>query len=122
MEERLGQIVHKMKLRKTGNKKAKVDVVGVVVGIAILVALVPVVASFIQQGVDVYECQNPDLPIWNQTFELCTNASGVGVVNESGTHVGLGATEEALLLLTILFLVLAFVFVVVKESGLMKKK
>lgn len=82
-------------------------------------------------------CLNTSVPILNVSTSLCTNASGVRVINStpiSGcdstgyaagigpyTNTGLSTTEATLLGLTVLFLVLAGVFTIVKSTGLMKQ-
>ena len=129
----------------------------ILVGIVVLVSLVPVISTLIGQADNQYECNAPfdiqcsatrcsnqsyvcnmtiaPLTIFNTSTTLCTNRSGVGIVNETpisgclvtGYHqvaedVGLNAGEVSLLYLVLLFLVLGLVFMVVKETGLLHRK
>jgi len=80
----------------------------------------------------------PPRPIYNATANLCTNASGVHVTNSTQitscdstywaagivpyTDSGLNTSETTMLYMVVLFLVLGLVFMVVKETGLLKRK
>lgn len=79
-------------------------------------------------------CIDPDIPIYNTSTQLCTNASGVGVVNGSPTSVcdsigwadgiipyedtGLNPMEVTLMGLIVLFLIIGGVFYFVKKADL----
>lgn len=78
-------------------------------------------------------CYNPLQPIFNTTYQLCTNASGVGVVNSSrisgfsetnvsATFTGPSAVETGLLGLIVLFLVLAGLYATIEYTGLLRSK
>lgn len=105
--------------------KGGLDVTGIVVDIALIVALIPVIVTFIANGT-VRSCgvlaEHVAHPFLNVT--TCVNSS-VTPSNTSAvlaSSVGLSGTETLLLGLTTLFIVLALVFMIVKQSGLMKKK
>lgn len=146
----------------------KNQIIGLVIAIIVLISIVPIIATFIKQSDDQractdpehpYECLDlddglinwcsnesdgtvhcidPDLPIYNVTTQLCTNASGVKVINATPTSVcdsfnwadgivpyedvGLTTTETTLLDLIILVLVLSVVIGFVIGSGILKKK
>jgi hypothetical protein len=142
-------------------------VIGIIFFVAILVAIVPFVRNNIAASEDVracsdaahpYECLDNDdglinwcsnesdgtvhcldaaLPIYNVTEELCTNASGVHVVNDTATSVcdsigwadgivpyenmGISTTEGTLLGLVVLLLICGCIYAVAMKMGLMKK-
>ena len=94
-------------------------VIGAVIMILLIIALVPVVVQFIADADRaVLECNDAGTPILNESLELCTNASGVGVVNATPTEAGLTSTQSSMLLLTITFIVLGVVVVIVRKTGL----
>jgi hypothetical protein len=82
-------------------KKANLDVTGIVVDIALVVVLIPVIKTFVSAA---NNCHLANFPIDNTT--VCA----------------LSGTEVALLALTTLFIVLALVFMIVKQSGIGKKE
>ena len=139
-------------------------IIGVVIFLALLVAFVPAITDNIANADDqracttagfefecldnddgmlnwcsnetdgTLHCTNAALPIFNVSTQLCTNASGVGVVNGTPTSVcdstgwaagivayedvGLSPIETTMLGLVILFLVLGGVFGLIKATGL----
>lgn len=139
-------------------------IIGILVFIALLVVFAPVIADHIAVADDQRMCTDPvysnecydlddgllnwcsnetdgtvhcldaDIPVYNVSTGLCTNTSGVHVINGSATSVcdsigwadgiaayedtGLNTTETALLGLIILLLVVGGVFAFVKSTGL----
>lgn len=136
-------------------------IIGILVFIALLVVFVPVISEQVAVGDDQRSCTDPlypnrclDLddghinwcsnetgikcyaptPIYNTSEGLCTNASGVHIVNDTAIStcdsigwadgiipyedVGLNPTEVGLLGLIILFLIIGGVFGLVKQIGL----
>jgi hypothetical protein len=145
-----------------------IAVIGIIFFVAMLVAIAPLIKNNIAASEDVracsdaahpYECldnddglinwcsnesdgtvhcMNASLPIYNTTTQLCTNASGVHVVNGSATSVcdsfgwsegivayenkGLSTTEGTLLSMVVLLLICGCVYAVAMKMGLMKAK
>lgn len=101
--------------------KGSLDITGIVIDIGLIAALIPVIVSFISNGSNQYQCNNVSFPhLINQT--LCANSSTGVQTAIDAVYVGLSTTELAVLSLTTLFIVLGIVFMIVKQSGLTKKK
>jgi hypothetical protein len=87
------------------NTRASMDITGVVVDVVLVMALIPIVATFISTA---HACR---LVFTVVNENLTTNA----------TVCGLGSTEYVVLSLATLFIVLALVFSIVKQAGFGKK-
>jgi len=104
------------------NKKgqAKIDVTAILVEVVLLVALIPIIVIF-SQGQQ--QCLVEETPYLQDGVNICSNMS---VADETADNVSstnsLSTTERTLLGLTGLFLILAFIFGVVKSSGLIGRK
>jgi len=134
------------------NKRANAVGIGIIVSILLLCVFAPFISNMISNADNIYECQDTTYPVIsrNQLLctnvsyaclnallpiyvapNLCTNTSGVGVVNatatsgflvynETSTDVGMSGAESTILRLTIIFLVLGLFAVLL--SPLLKKK
>jgi len=125
-------------------------IIGIVIFVVMIVAFVPVIRENVANADNQYQCLDVrysiqsanDLLCTNATYgccgavlktlnnsftpPLCTNASGVGLYNESAcsgfslynqssTDVGLTATETTLFNVAMLFVVIGGVFVFIKS-------
>ena len=101
------------------NKKGTLDPAGILIDIVLLVALIPIIVTFFTTGS--FICTNETTPFYNETSGLC-QVEDNSSINSVSTRIGLSPTEQSLMGLTALFLILALVFSVVKQSGLTQKK
>lgn len=95
--------------------KGSLNLTGIVIDVVLLCALIPVVTSLISRTGDSCTSSNHFI---NLTANLC-HASGNMTSNASIVQ-GLGTTETVVLALTTIFLVLALVFSIAKQAGLIK--
>lgn len=106
------------------SKKAqtKIDIVSVLVSLVLIVMLIPVIVVF-SSGTQ--QCLEDATPYKQTGYDICSNATD-GNADNTSTNVSstnsLSTTERALLGLIALFIVLAFIFNIVKQSGLVKSK
>lgn len=95
-----------------------IGLVSIVLVIVLMLAFIPLVLDFVSSAdSEELECNAVATPILNTSFELCTNASGVHVVNASPTWSdgNLSNTETTILgIIPILFVVGLIVFVIGK--------
>lgn len=107
------------KIKKSKKAQAKIDVVSVLVTIVLIVMLVPVIVTF---SAGTQQCLTDTNPYLQTGYNICSNMS---TADETGDNVSstnaLSATERTLLGLVGLFIILAFIFNIVKMSGLVKK-
>jgi hypothetical protein len=125
------------------NKMIGFGIIGIIVAIALLSAFAPIVADLIYEADNNYQCQNSAYQVMsrdqllctNASYvcttalpvfvppNLCTNASGVAIVNatatsgfsiynESSTDIGISGTESSMMSLIMLFVVLGILFAV----------
>ena len=110
----------KMKLTET--KKAKLSIVEAVISIVLIVALVPIIVVF---SAGTQQCLEDATPYLMDDYDLCCNATDQSCdgtdLNVSSTN-SLSTTERTMLGLIALFVILAFIFNLVKSSGLTNKK
>lgn len=106
------------------NKKGGIDpstVIFLVFTVGVLVAFVPIYLTLVDDAdASVLTCDDSATPILNTSLSLCTNASGVGVVNATPSESGLTATEETMMGLTVMFFILGLVFIVLNKTGVVK--
>ena len=142
-----------MKLTKT--KKGEgvpVNTIAIIVTVLLVIVMLPILAGSIKSADSsivnctstalplfdevtrlctnqTYACKNATAHLFNATAVLCTNASGVGVYNESpfpgvslvnGTvsNVGLTLGQESLLFAGITLIVVGAVFLLGKQIGI----
>ena len=119
----------KMRRIKTKKAQTKLNIVNVVIGLILIVALIPIIIVFSagqQQCLDAdyqYIMNGEEVPYnlcCNTTLTTDSQCNETTSANESSTN-SLSATERTLLGLIGLFLILAFIFNIVKASGLTKK-
>ena len=104
------------------NKKAqqKLNVFSIVIGFIILVVLVPIIVVF---SAGSQQCLEDATPYLQTGYNVCSNATeGDNTSTNVSSTNSLSTTERTLLGLIGLFLILAFVYNIVKSSGLTKKK
>ena len=110
------------KIKKSKKAQTKINITSVLVSIVLIVMLVPVIVVF---SVGTQQCLESETPYLMDDYDLCCNATDQACdgtdLNASSTN-SLSTTERALLGLIALFIVLAFIFNVVKQSGLIKSK
>jgi len=107
-------------MKKSKKAQAKLDIVSVLVSLVLIVLLVPVIVVFSTGN---QQCLEDATPYKQTDFDICSNATVAGntSVNVSSTN-SLSTTERSLLGLIGLFIILAFIFNIVKQSGLIKSK
>ena len=93
--------------------KASMDVSAVVIDVVLIVALIPVVATMVSSA-QTYVCNNASYP--TLVGGVCSN----GTANISATAL-LSTSELLLLGLTSLFIVLGLIFMIGRQTGLIKK-
>jgi len=110
------------KIQNSKKAQTKINIVSVLVSLILIVMLVPVIVVF---SAGTPQCLTDDNPYLWTDYNVCGNTTSY--VN--GTYSGnvsvtnsLTATERTLLGLIALFIVLAFIFNIVKASGLVKSK
>ena len=104
------------------NKKAqtKLNIMNVVTGFIILIVLVPIIVVF---SAGTQQCLLDNATYLQDGYNICSNMTTADNTsyNVSSTN-SLSVTERTLLGLIGLFLILAFVYNLIKASGLTKKK
>ena len=95
--------------------KGAIDITGVVIDVVLVVSLIPVIVTFIASA-SAYVC-NSGYTLNGSSCYLTANQSII-----ISAVRGISTTESTLLGLTTLFIVLALVFMIVKQSGLIKGK
>jgi len=104
---------------KKGIGGLEIAVIGFFFLIVIAITLIPVFVDSVDSADRaVLECNDALLDTLDTTYNLCTNASGVSVVNATPTEAGLTGSQETLLLIIPTFLVLAVLFIIAKKTGL----
>ena len=100
----------------------KLSIVDVVVTIVLIVALIPIIVIF---SAGTQQCLTDAYPYQLEPDTVCCNTSSwinsTDSENATATN-SLSTTERTMLSLVTLFIVLAFIFNIVKMSGLTKKK
>lgn len=108
------------KIRKSKKAQAKLDIISVLIGIILIVMLVPVIVVF-SSGSNL--CLESEYPYQLEPDSICCNTSSWVDVNLSANTTAtnsLSVTERTLLGLIGLFIILAFIFGIVKQTGLTK--
>ena len=96
-----------------GKKKGEIPsiVIWLLVGVSILAVAFPLFASLRESARNsVYECQDTDYPVLSDT-SWCLNETGYSYLefNQSATPVGISTTENAMLLLLAILIIVGFV-------------
>ena len=109
------------KIKRLKKAQAKINIVSVLVSLVLIVMLVPVIVVF---SAGTQQCLTDAYPYQLEPDTICSNTTtGSGATDGNTTSTNaLSTTERALLGLIALFIILAFIFNVVKSSGLVKSK
>ena len=111
-----------MGLRKNKKGSKGVIIVDALIMVILIVVLIPVIVTF-SAGSQL--CLEDATPYKQTGYDICSNNTdgnaGADDTNVSSTN-SLSTTERLMLSLIALFIVLAFVFMLVKSTGLIKKK
>jgi len=105
---------------KSKKAQTKINIVSVLVSLVLIVMLVPVIVVF---STGTQQCLEDATPYKQTGYDICSNMT---IANENATNVSstnaLSTTERTLLGLIGLFIILAFIFNLVKSTGLTKSK
>ena len=116
-----GIFLYKMeKIKKSKKAEAKINIASILISLVLIVMLVPVIVVF-SAGSNL--CLEDDYPYQLEPDSVCCNTSSwindTDSANITATN-SLSTTERTLLGLVALFIILAFIFNLVKQSGLVK--
>ena len=108
------------KIKNSKKAQTKLNIVSVLVSLVLIVMLVPVIIVF---SAGTQQCLTDENAYLQTGYNICSNETTAGNTssNVSSTN-SLSTTERALLGLIGLFIILAFIFNIVKASGLVKSK
>jgi len=108
------------KIRNSKKAQTKINIVSVLVTLVLIVMLVPVIVVF---STGTQQCLEDATPYLQDGYNICSNMS---VADNTSSNVSstnaLSTTERTLLGLIGLFIILAFIFNLVKSTGLTKSK
>lgn len=108
------------KIKKSKKAQTKLNITSVLISVVLIVMLVPVIVVF-SSGSNL--CLESDYPYQLEPDSVCCNTSSWIDVNSSANTTAtnsLSVTERTLLGLIGLFIILAFIFGIVKQTGLIK--
>ena len=108
------------KIQNSRKAQTKINIVSVLVSLVLIVMLIPVIVTM---SAGTQQCLADATPYKQTGVDICSNMTIADntSLNVSSTN-SLSVTERALLGLIALFIILAFIFNIVKASGLVKSK
>ena len=104
------------------NKKGSkgIIIIDAIIMVILIVVLIPIIVTF---SAGTQQCLEDETSYLQTGYNICSNMS---VADETGNNVSstnsLSVTERLMLSLISLFIVLAFIFTLVKSTGLINKK